>query len=387
MAQHVLSSPAELSVDEVAERDARAGYLPTLDGWRAIAILMVILAHMRFRMFGPGGIYPNAAIEEELSHFVVGVPIFFGISGLLIGSRLLDERRLRGAIDVRGFYVRRALRILPPYLLALVSIALLAAWSGVDVAAGDLRACLFFYRNYVHGENVASWYTDHFWSLAVEEHFYVLLPAILVLFEPRRALAVIVALALAVIGWRAAQRHLPLVSEELRFLTWRTDLRLDGLLLGAAAAFVLLSNEACRRLRPWLRPLVVVALLAALEIAPWIQLPSIHTFIALVVPLVLLGTVLHHDSVLGRFLEWAPLRWIGRISFSLYLWQQVFFTPIQAPFTALEVPPIVPEGLRAFPWDVPAVFACASASYYLVERPLTRWGRRLARPATRGRAA
>lgn len=386
MSQHAESSPAAIAVDEVAERDARSGYIPTLDGWRAIAILMVILAHMRFRVFGTGGIYPNATIEEELSHFVIGVPIFFGISGLLIGSRLLDEQRLRGAIDVRGFYVRRALRILPPYLLALVAIALLAAWSGVDVATSDLRACLFFYRNYVHGENVASWYTDHFWSLAVEEHFYLLLPAILVLFEPRRALRVLLVLAAAVMAWRAAQRHLPIVTEEMRFLTWRTDLRLDGLLLGAAAAFVLLSNDACRVLRPWLRPAVVVALLVSLEIAPWIQLPSIHTFIALVVPFILLGTILHHESPLGRFLEWAPLRWIGRISYSLYLWQQIFFTPIQAPFTTIDVPGIVPEWLRSFPWDVPAVFACACASYYLVERPLTRIGRKLARPATSGRA-
>lgn len=386
MFPQALSTQVELPRVATAIPAERTSYLPTLDGWRAVAILLVILAHLRFRIFGEGGIYPNAAIDEELSHFVVGVPIFFGISGLLICSRLLDEHELRGRIDVRGFYVRRCFRILPPYLLVLGVIVALAARNGVDIAWSDVQACLFFYRNYVPGENAASWYTAHFWSLAVEEHFYLLLPGILVVCGPRRALRVILALAAAVIVWRGVERHWHIASEEFRFLTYRTDLRLDGILLGAAAAFALASRELCERLRAWLRPMVVIACLAALELAPWVQLPSIHTFIALVVPLILLGTLLNPGSALGRWLECAPLRWVGRISYSLYLWQEVFLTPIQAPLTTIPVPGLVPEWLRNWPWDIVAVFACASASYYLVERPLTRLGRRLARPATLGRA-
>jgi peptidoglycan/LPS O-acetylase OafA/YrhL len=386
-----LSPPPVVEASPISPTPAQpaefpGGYLPTLDGWRAVAITLVILAHVRFRLFGPDGLYPNETLDAEFSHYVIGVPLFFGISGILICSRLLEERRLRGSIDLAGFYVRRFFRILPPYFLVLAAIAGLAAVRGVDLAWSDLRACLLFYRNYVPGENEASWYTNHFWSLAVEEHFYLLLPFLLVAFRLRRVPAVLLALAGAVVVWRAVQRHTDVVSAEFRFLTYRTDLRIDGLLLGAAAAFVLSSPEARERLRGWLRPSVVVACLIALELSPWVDMPSIHTFIALMVPGVLLGTLLNPDCRLSRWLETAPMRWIGRMSYSLYLWQQIFLTPVRAPFSTKLVPTLVPEWMHRLPWSLAAIFACASASYYLVERPMTRIGRRLAKPATAGRA-
>lgn len=357
----------------------------------------MLLAHARFRLCGPAGIFPHQQLEHFLAQGVIGVPIFFGISGLLIGARLLEERALRGTISLRGFYLRRFCRILPPYLLCLAAIALLGALRGVEIATSDLLACLLFVRNYVPGENAASWFTNHFWSLAVEEHFYLLLPGLLVLARPRRAAAILLGASALIAVWRVVQQHPEITSAGTRFLTYRTDLRIDGLLLGALAALALAAPAARARLALLLRPGLVIGGVLALAVAPFVGLPQVElprwihgcalqTFVALLVPLLLLGTLLHPRSALGRLLECAPLRWIGRLSYSLYLWQQLFLTPTHAPFTGEPVPQLLPEWMLAWPWCFSGLLLCALASYHWVERPLTRLGRRLAEPATEGRA-
>jgi peptidoglycan/LPS O-acetylase OafA/YrhL len=87
-----------------------------------------------------------------------------------------------------------------------------------------------------------------------------------------------------------------------------------------------------------------------------------------VVPLILAGTVLHPASFVSRCLEWAPIRWVGRLSYSLYLWQQLFLTHTNATL------PVV----QTWPFNVFAAFVFSAASYYLVEEPMIRVGHRIA---------
>src|SRR4051812_39674608 len=145
------------------------GHLPTLDGWRGVAVLMVIVFHALaspYPVFRPlGGL---------------GVSIFFALSGLLICNRLLAEFGRGGRIDLPGFYVRRAFRILPPAFAYLAALAALGA-----ATPPELGSCLLFWRNYYTG---GGWCTGHFWSLAVEEHFYLFFPVLLAWAGPRRAL-------------------------------------------------------------------------------------------------------------------------------------------------------------------------------------------------------
>jgi peptidoglycan/LPS O-acetylase OafA/YrhL len=96
-------------------------------------------------------------------------------------------------------------------------------------------------------------------------------------------------------------------------------------------------------------------------------LPFAMMWQAILIPFILVGTVLHPSGVPGRVLELRPLRWVGRVSYSLYIWQQLFLVPagMAHPFRALQ----------SFPLNVLAVFACASLSYYMIERPLIRAGR------------
>ncbi len=101
-------------------------YRPTLDGWRAIAILLVMFEHCGGALFEPGGRFPNPTWFGISQHGVFGVDLFFGISGLLICGRLLDENDRTGGISLRSFYTRRVFRIIPPAFAYLATIALLA---------------------------------------------------------------------------------------------------------------------------------------------------------------------------------------------------------------------------------------------------------------------
>jgi len=349
---------------------AASGYLPTLDGWRAIAISLVLTDHA-FNSYLCG--VNNTQWCNALMVGQTGVNLFFGISGFLITSRLLRERDLTGTVSLRAFYVRRAFRILPAALVYLAFVTVLALFGLLLLSTRELYGSLFFYRNYLGPQ--AGFYTNHFWSLSVEEHFYILWPSLLValcLFVPRRAAAYTLGLALAIAAWRQVAIVLSVASTGTlnRNFNTRTDVRLDALLLGASAALALWSSPRLRRFVEsvglgWWCCLVVVYVCVAGHFG---LRPTVWE--GALVPMLLVWTVSHPSSVVGRALELPALRWIGRVSYSLYLWQQFFFPPwtIAAPW----------PWLQRWPLAIPGALACAAASYYLIERPMTRVGHRLA---------
>jgi len=357
------------------------GYLPTLNGWRAVAILAVMLCHGSASLFAPGGVCPEPRLQAIAYRGAGGVEVFFGISGLLICSRLLDERRREGRISLRRFYIRRACRILPASFAYLGVVGLIALARPLAIDPGEWWGCVLFVRNYLPDPGHGGWYTGHFWSLAVEEHFYLLWPALLIAWGVADARRRTFALALAVAAWGALdqrERWLTALLPGTRPLS-RTDVRLDGLLWGCWMA-LLLADPArrawvARGLAGWRGP-AVTALLLAFILA---RLPMEKVAVAFLVPIVLAATVLNPREALGRLLEWGPLQAIGRISYSLYLWQQLFFVPGRklagAPLGAWQL----------WPLNVAAVFACATLSYLVVERPMIRLGHLLT-PANRADA-
>lgn len=163
-----------------AERNGKGVYLPSLDGWRAIAIIAVILFHCRLLQWG--------MISDAWPHALGGrgVDLFFALSGFLICGRLLREEAQNGGISMRSFYTRRIFRIQPAALtyLAVLSILIL---SGVVYKLDrysvspwpHVAACVLMVRNIV--PKTFFFETAHFWSLSVEEQFYIFLPTFLVL--------------------------------------------------------------------------------------------------------------------------------------------------------------------------------------------------------------
>ena len=184
-------------------------YLPTLDGWRGIAVLGVILYHGREQF--PGA---NPLLTRLAAHCYLGVDVFFAISGFLICGLLLREYEETGDISLRRFYIRRFFRILPPYYVSLAAICAAAAFFALPLNFADVPSCLLFYRNYrpLGIDEYGGFYTAHYWTLAIEEHFYLLWPMLLLVVRPKRAGKVAFLLAMMVFSWRVIEGHFHLLA-------------------------------------------------------------------------------------------------------------------------------------------------------------------------------
>jgi peptidoglycan/LPS O-acetylase OafA/YrhL len=370
------------------------GYLPALDGWRAVAVTLVLLTHL------PG--WPAGAWWAHLGE--LGVTVFFAVSGFVICSRLLVERDRTGTIDLRAFYRRRVVRILPAayVYLAVVSLLGAAGWlvtprtvdqfrsvSAIYVPSAEppemvssvdpreVFTSVVFVRNYQSltvGDG--GWYTSHFWSLCIEEHFYLLFPALL-LWSGRRAGWAVVGAAVVVIVWRgfALRYHLMPHYAGHAWAYRLTDLRLDALLWGCAAALIYAKWRPVGAWWAWLAvPLVPLAVVAYQRLPDGLR----FTCVPLIVSPLVLVTVANPDRWLTKLLELGPVRWVGRLSYSLYLYQQLFLTLDAEP---VDHPPL--GAWQMWPLNIVSVFAAATASYYLIERPAVALGRRWAsRPAS-----
>lgn len=339
-------------------------HIPTLDGWRTIAISLVVIHHLGTTYFSEADYWSHSPTRFG----TMGVPIFFGLSGLLICKLLLEEFDSSGRISRVGFYIRRCFRILPPLFVFLGTI-----WTfGLITNRFELLSSVFFGRNYLTGA-LAGPYTDHLWSLSVEEHFYLLWPTVLCwLLITRRALAGTLALAIGFGLWRSVDLHTHLTAHLLPLLDAqaRTDYRLDGLMWGCLAAFLLHRPQSRRFLEAHLGVVPFVIALFLFIALLLVSVPMAPMWLAMLIPLLMLATVTHPRWLFSRVLETAPIRWIGRISYSLYLWQQAFLIPSWQPIHFRIV--------QHWPWNLLAPVVCAGVSYYLVEKPLIRIGRGLA---------
>jgi len=364
-----------MSKAQVKYTEKKLGYLSTLDGWRALSIVAVILSHDKVHQLW---IFNTSAIHD---YGYYGVNVFFAISGLLICSRLLDEERVDGYIHFWRFYVRRFFRILPPAVLYLLVIGLLAKVSVLALSRKEWLEALLFCRNYKNifgltriGE--VGWYTEHFWSLSLEEQFYLILPLILFLtakkYKARVAILVILAAGIAM------NRSFLLTSRPWQHIAYHADVRLDALLVPALFAVFASDVKSRQVLKRWLRFWPLLALVTVLLIPIRSEAAWHISLLIILIPCIVLGSVLNPDSVFGRVLEWKWLRFIGRISYSLYLWQQLFFTEKFSPGQVL-------GPWQDWPLSAILTFACALASYQLLERPMARLGHRWAPSATPGR--
>jgi peptidoglycan/LPS O-acetylase OafA/YrhL len=342
---------------------ATAKRLPGLDGLRALSIVLVLLVHGKDLPGFPGWNWLNAVSMRG----GFGVDIFFVLSGFLITWLLLKEETRTGRIDMRGFYTRRALRILPPAFFYLAFVGILVLLHRSPTQWSEIAAAAMFFRNFViHGTADVG----HYWSLSIEEQFYLVWPLLLIILPRKKRLPATVALILAAPIWRRLNQHF---YPGAWLNQARPDFRYDSLLMGCLLAMLRsnLKSAAVLRgkvLQSNLTPFVCVAAIALCLSSLGASLgervgrafPTIEfAAVALIINYVIEG----RPGIINELLNLAPVIWLGQLSYSLYLWQQIFCYQPASLSTAL-IPAIVLSILGA------------SVSYYVVEQPVLRWRQR-----------
>lgn len=323
--------------------------IPSLDGLRAVSIILVLLGHLDGTRNFPRAL----AIVGTYANF--GVRVFFVISGYLITSLLLKEHSKTKSINLPEFYRRRAYRILPPAYVYMFVICILA-WP--QMTAKNVLVTFTYLSNYfVHS---SPWVLGHLWSLSVEEQFYLIWPFALALAFPLRTkMAAYVILAAPVlrvvfyfIGLRDIGYYFPTVADAiatgcLLAIVWPNLKRFDSYLLSPFAVLVPLVTLAI----PLLHRLGYGGV--GSRIYETLGVSLMHVGIAICI----------YNSIQKRWLwlNHKSIVWIGLISYSLYLWQQPFLNRNDQA-----------HWWTAFPQNVIFAFAMAACSYYLIEQPILR---------------
>jgi peptidoglycan/LPS O-acetylase OafA/YrhL len=337
-----------------------------------LAILAVVYGHAAGDIFSDSGPYPSTFLRDLGQYGGFGVDIFFALSGFLITSRLIRESNQNGSINLRSFYVRRAFRILPASWAYLIVISILCISGVMSQPFWSILACLLLCRNYFPMQRPSGeypgLYTGHFWSLAVEEHFYLFWPFLLSRMRMEKATAFAIAAAAGFTMWSISDGYFHLSAHVFPSSgpLWRTDTKVQEILWGCVSALlypkIKQMDSRLKVARYWYVLPLFGALLVS-RVSVWFPL------LLVAVPLTIAATVANPTTPFGRLLDSAPLRWVGRVSYSLYLWQQLAIQSPVAPGLAH-----MQETLLIYP----IILMLAIGSYYVIERPLIRFGHKLA---------
>jgi peptidoglycan/LPS O-acetylase OafA/YrhL len=349
-------------------------HIPSLDGIRACAVMLVFVAHAGLKGLVPGEF---------------GVTVFFFLSGYLITTLLRIEHEQTGGISFRAFYLRRVLRIFPPFYLALAVATLLwltgALPKGPSFRLDGLLAQALFLTNYYivqHG-----WWDGHaqgtwiFWSLAVEEHFYLAFPLVYLLllrFLPgrHRQALVLAGLCALLLGWRLVLVFALGATRDRTYVS--TDTRIDSILFGCILG--VFGNPVLDRTRTsdaalryvWV-PLALAGLLLSFGLrSPRFQMSMAYTLQGVCLFPLFIAAV--------RFAAWGPFRllnlgwvqFVGVLSYSIYLVHPAVLWGVTS------WAPTAPGAVQAA-LGLAVTLAIACGIYVAVERPAARLRRRLAR--------
>jgi peptidoglycan/LPS O-acetylase OafA/YrhL len=367
--------------------------IPALDGIRALAVALVLADH--------GGI-------PGVPGGFIGVDVFFVLSGFLITSLLLDELGRTGAIDLPGFWVRRARRLLPALIIMVMAVVVLRELFPSDAVAAvrdDAVAAFFWVANWVFVFRDTDYFTQgdtpsplqHTWSLAVEEQYYVVWPLVLVaaavllalLTRHRDALPKvrtvrIVVFVIAVAGAAASAVAACLMVSEpsLNRVYFGTDTRVQALLVGAAAAALLVRDwpalarygtQIRSRWGRWVAQILPVIGLTMLAVVAHFATGSAPEFrrgllivVAIAAIFIVAPVALEQRGLVAQVLAFPPLVWLGTISYGVYLWHWPVFLALNGERTGL-------TGMPLFAIRALATVTLAAMSWWLIEQPIKRW--------------
>lgn len=340
-------------------------YLPSLDGLRCFSILCVIITHIN--------INHHVILDPRLTLFVnsgpFGVRVFFVISGFIITTLLLREEAAKGTISLRNFYFRRALRILPVAYCFLITLVVLNRCWDLRIPSADFISSFCFLDNIRVPTRVL---TGHFWSLSVEEQYYLIFPFILT-----RGTKTYLVVCLCFIGLYFGNvildhfRHLPETPsggikpvEDIIF-----SISTVSILIGSLTSILLFRQGHRMLIVPWNTALLTLveisAMVLALFLSTIVRYSGLMSFLSsCLIALTLLLLVRFPQGPVYAILNTRLVVFIGKLSFSLYVWQQLFTT--------------VPPWAHWFKYgdsillNLVALGAIVLITHYLVEKPFMR---------------
>jgi len=327
--------------------------IPSLDGFRAISIILVLFCHSRL---SPG--FP-AALADTARQGEVGVTVFFVISGFLITYLLLEEKSKSGAINIKAFYFRRAVRIIPVYILYVVFIFLWRNFEEMGLTAQNFIHVLTFTVNFDQGRN---WFLGHFWSLSVEEQFYLFWPAVLLLFHKHLKGAL-----LFLIAYSCIARVIAYKFPEYRLISLSPFFGYSGAIFTGALGGILFHENPDvvkhKIFRSYVAQITAIVLFLGFVYftehgkLALLSLPFGDVVISGSVLFLIMAYVFPSGGAVYKALNHKYVVHIGVLSYSIYIWQEFFFVGHITGFW------------RTFPYNIVVIYGVSSASYYLWERP------------------
>jgi peptidoglycan/LPS O-acetylase OafA/YrhL len=349
----------------------RLGHRPELDGVRGISILLVLMLHLGFSFIRGG---------------FLGVDIFFVLSGFLITSLLVQEANTRGSISLKKFYIRRALRLGPAVFAFMLGTGIYALMflnhEQARLTYQGILLTLSYVSNWVFAfnESVKVGPLGITWSLAIEEQFYLLWPLILILLlklKVRRRM-ILLMMVLAIVALALHRKILMEDGARIERMYYATDTRADALLIGCLVALLLSWNVLPRSdgFR-WL--MNIVAMLGVVIILALAVTTTSHdlflyaggfTLVSVSVGAVLIVLMLWPPAPVLMLLRFRPLRWIGRLSYGLYLWHW--------PVREFVCPNVETASGGRLLLAVAIAFAITALSFYLIEKPFLKMKERFA---------
>lgn len=341
-----------------------------MDGWRAVAIILVLGSHAKFASNYP---YPKVGWTLGFFDGDLGVRIFFVLSGFLISLLLLREGEKARSISLRHFYLRRVFRIFPIYFAYLGVLAVMAFAGLYSDSASSWIGCLTFTRNMMGHQPATA--TAHLWSLAVEEQFYVIWPVLVcVLGLWKRSFLYVGLLLIPVIGCPVVRSafitHQVLTGFVDRlFAPYSILVYADSLAVGCLGAWMVTHGSRIR-IRRMYYGIAMAVCLATIALGQRVHFSNSNEVAKALVPAVeawaimgclLLSTV--KASPFHGLLNSRPMVTLGVLSYSIYVWHSLFLSALMGPAFA---------GALIYDWKIwvfPSV-GVAAISYYFFELPL-----------------
>jgi peptidoglycan/LPS O-acetylase OafA/YrhL len=341
--------------------------IASLDGLRAVSVLVVIGRHLSLSGSAP----PALARAGRYLDAPLAVRVFFVISGFLISWLLLRERAETGAASLRLFYLRRLIRLAPVQWLFIAVLYGLTLVTPLTLSGCNFLTSLTYTKNYACG----AWIDAHLWSLSLEEQFYLFWPVVLVRAPGRIAamLALVFATVIAPVSRVVEYLH---GGRQFTWLSSNVDALMWGCLLAMTMAAAPALAERAARWRPRLVQVSAAAVIGLQEVlfrhllVGWFTVTYGIVLQNLAVAVLVFSWTQRRGGLCRRVLNHPALVFVGVLSYSLYVWQALFFMPASV-FGQTSTP----WPLR-FPQNLLCCFAAGVCSYYGVERPLLALRRR-----------